>query len=141
MDLEKIRKELLEKREMIIEHLNNSSAEDLNNKDGVEDAADVVTSELNRETFYKLTHAERETLFLIDLALKKIESGTYGICEECGAEIGEKRLEAIPWVRLCIDCSQNEETMKMFSSNDEINYYNIIPNTTFENDEDRNPIE
>ncbi len=141
MDLEKIRKELLEKREAILEHLNNTSSEDINHKDGVEDAADVVASELNRETFYKLTQAERETLFLIDLALKKIESGTYGICEECGASIGEKRLEAIPWVRLCIECSQNEETMKMFSSSDDISYYNIIPNTTFENEEDRNIIE
>ncbi len=141
MDLEKIRKELLEKREAILQHLNDSSKEDINHKDGVEDAADVVTSELNRETFYKLTQAERETLFLIDLALKKIESGTYGICEECGAQIGEKRLEAIPWVRLCIECSQNEETMKMFSSSEDINYYNIIPNTTFENEEDRNIIE
>ncbi len=141
MDLEKIRKELLEKREAILEHLNNTSSEDINHKDGVEDAADVVASELNRETFYKLTQAERETLFLIDLALKKIESGTYGICEECGATIGEKRLEAIPWVRLCIECSQNEETMKMFSSSDDISYYNIIPNTTFENEEDRNIIE
>jgi len=141
MDLEKIRKELLEKREAILEHLNNTSSEDINHKDGVEDAADVVASELNRETFYKLTQAERETLFLIDLALKKIENGTYGICEECGASIGEKRLEAIPWVRLCIECSQNEETMKMFSSSDDISYYNIIPNTTFENEEDRNIIE
>ncbi len=130
MDLQKIREELLQKRSEIIESLSNNNSEDLNEKTGVDDAADIVASELSRETLYKLSQAERETLFLIDIALKKIENGTYGVCEECGAPIGEKRLQAIPWVRLCIECSQNEETIKSFSSrNEDISYYHIIPDT------------
>ncbi len=137
MEIEKVKEILLEKRASILESLENSSKEDLNKKDGVEDAADIVTAELNRETVYKLSQAEKETLFLIDIALKKIENGTYGICEECGVQIGEKRLEAIPWVRLCIDCSQNEETLKAFStSNEDLSYYHIIP-TTFEEEEEK----
>ena len=138
MDLNKIKEELLRKKTEILESLSKQSTDDLNEKSGVEDAADIVTTELTRETLYKLSQAERETLFLIDIALKKIENGTYGICEECGEPIGEKRLEAIPWVRLCIKCSQNEETIKSFSSrNDEVSYYHIIPDaTTFTEDED-----
>ncbi|ACO03228.1 MAG TPA: molecular chaperone DnaK [Persephonella sp.] len=139
MDLQKIREELLQKRSEIIESLSNNNSEDLNEKTGVDDAADIVASELSRETLYKLSQAERETLFLIDIALKKIENGTYGVCEECGAPIGEKRLQAIPWVRLCIECSQNEETIKSFSSrNEDISYYHIIPDTFQEEEENKN---
>ncbi|RMA97211.1 TraR/DksA family transcriptional regulator [Hydrogenothermus marinus] len=130
MDIEKVREELLKKRAEIIESLENNKKESQNEKSGVEDAADEVTAELSRETLYKLSQTEREKLFLIDIALKKIESGTYGICEECGNPIGEKRLEAIPWVRLCIDCSQNEEALRLSNGYEDINYYNILPDAS-----------
>ncbi len=45
----------------------------------------------------------------IDLALKKISMGEYGICEHCGDDISLKRLEAVPWARLCIDCAREFE--------------------------------
>ena len=48
-------------------------------------------------------------LSLIEDALKRIESRTYGKCEECGREIGRKRLFAIPWTRLCLECKLAEE--------------------------------
>jgi len=38
-----------------------------------------------------------------------IQNGTYGICEECGAEIGFKRLEARPVTTLCIECKTKQE--------------------------------
>ena len=37
-------------------------------------------------------------------AIDRIEDGTYGICRECGGEIAQKRLRAIPWAQLCIQC-------------------------------------
>lgn len=139
MDLEKIKQKLLEKRQQIIESLEEASKADINEKTGVEDSADTVTTELSRETHYRLTQADIETLYLIDLALRKIENGTYGICEECGAVIGEKRLEAIPWVRLCIDCSQNEEIVRIFQQrSEEESLYNIIPPTISEEEEAKN---
>lgn len=141
MDIQKIKEELLKKRAQIIESLENNKKESQNEKSGVEDSADEVTAELSRETFYKLSQTERETLFLIDIALKKIESGTYGICEECGAQIGEKRLEAIPWVRLCIECSQNEEALRLSTGYEDVNYYNIIPDaSTFIEEEDNKKV-
>lgn len=139
MDLEKIKQRLLEKRQQILESLEEASKADINEKTGVEDSADTVTSELSRETHYRLTQADLETLYLIDLALRKIDNGTYGICEECGAVIGEKRLEAIPWVRLCIDCSQNEEIVRIFQQrSEEESLYNIIPPTISEEEEAKN---
>jgi DnaK suppressor protein len=41
----------------------------------------------------------------VDRALQKLEDGTYGICDSCGAEIPPERLEARPWSVLCVDCS------------------------------------
>jgi RNA polymerase-binding transcription factor DksA len=46
-----------------------------------------------------------ETLQEVEHALEKFDSGTYGTCENCGAEIPEARLEAKPAARLCIDCA------------------------------------
>ncbi len=141
MDLEKIKKELLEKKAQIMESLENNIKESQNEKSDVEDTADEVTAELSRETLYKLSQTEREKLFLIEIALKKIESGTYGICEECGAQIGEKRLEALPWVRLCIECSEKDEAMRLSTGYEDINYYNILPDTsTFIEEEDNKNI-
>ena len=47
----------------------------------------------------------RETLLDINDALEKFDAGTYGTCENCGNQIGEARLEAMPMARLCITCA------------------------------------
>jgi DnaK suppressor protein len=41
----------------------------------------------------------------IDRGLKKIDTGTYGICDKCGDEIGDARLEALPAASLCVACA------------------------------------
>ena len=45
----------------------------------------------------------------IDLALIKMTVGEYGVCEVCGDDISPKRLEVIPWARLCVDCARDFE--------------------------------
>ncbi len=45
----------------------------------------------------------------IDAALAKIADGTFGECEECGCEIGERRLMAIPGVETCVQCAEELE--------------------------------
>ena len=54
---------------------------------------------------------EASQLGQIDLALKKIENGTYGICEDCGEEIPLVRLEALPFATQCIDCKRKAEDL------------------------------
>lgn len=48
----------------------------------------------------------------VEHALRKIASGEYGRCEECGEEIDPERLEAMPYVRLCISCQSRAETKR-----------------------------
>lgn len=52
---------------------------------------------------------ERKLIKKIDETIAKIEAGEYGYCENCGVEIGLKRLEARPTASLCIDCKTLEE--------------------------------
>jgi RNA polymerase-binding protein DksA len=64
---------------------------------------DTATATFDRELDEGLAEGAQQTLDEIDAALKRIDDGTYGICEVCGKPIGEERLRAIPWTRYCID--------------------------------------
>jgi DnaK suppressor protein len=61
------------------------------------------------EPFDRLDEVGRDQIEHIDLALRKMPLGNYGVCEGCGNQISFKRLEAIPWTRLCIDCAREFE--------------------------------
>jgi DnaK suppressor protein len=53
-----------------------------------------------------VVRALRSNLHDVDLALAKMDAGTYGTCERCGRAIAGERLDAIPWALLCIDCKK-----------------------------------
>jgi DnaK suppressor protein len=77
--------------------------------DGIQDLADKAASAYSKELNFSLSDAERETLVLVEDALKRIDNNTYGTCFNCGQTIGEKRLKAVPWTRYCIDCQEMQE--------------------------------
>ncbi len=64
---------------------------------------DTAGAAYDRELDHGLEEGAQQTIDEIDGALERIEAGTYGLCERCGEPIGENRLRAIPWTRLCID--------------------------------------
>jgi len=51
----------------------------------------------------------RTQLRKVELALKRISAGDFGICNACGDTIGLKRLQAIPWANNCIECQEQSE--------------------------------
>jgi DnaK suppressor protein len=59
-----------------------------------------------REMNMALRRRARRKVSSLQEALRRLEAGTYGICERCGKEISLQRLEALPEARLCIDCAQ-----------------------------------
>ena len=67
---------------------------------------------MEREKQYMFASREQNYLYHLDLALERIEKGEFGMCISCGKEIGADRLEAVPHVRLCIDCKSKEELTK-----------------------------
>ncbi len=64
---------------------------------------DTAGAMYDRELDEGLEEGAQQTLAEIDAALRRIDDGTYGICEVCGKPIAPERLAAIPWARLCID--------------------------------------
>jgi RNA polymerase-binding protein DksA len=71
--------------------------------------AETATATLGREIDYTLGENSGQVLAAIDSALKRIDEGTYGTCVSCGEQIRYERLEATPWVSLCIDCKRKAE--------------------------------
>ncbi len=71
--------------------------------------ADVATDTYDREFSLGLASNGREMLYGLDDALKRIEEGTLGICEECKAAIAKTRLKAVPWARYCVKCQEKKE--------------------------------
>jgi RNA polymerase-binding protein DksA len=72
----------------------------------IEDAASELEAQ---EHARALVRELEEQLSSLDLALKKVEQGTYGICERCGQPIDPARLEAVPETTLCLSCKQISE--------------------------------
>ena len=70
---------------------------------------DSATETHDRELDYGLEENADQVLAEIDAALKRIDAGTYGICEVCGQPIAPERLEARPWATLCIDDQRRRE--------------------------------
>lgn len=71
--------------------------------------ADVATDTYDREFSLGLASNERDLVYELDDALKKIEEGTFGICEECKTLVTKTRLKAVPYARLCVKCQERKE--------------------------------
>jgi DnaK suppressor protein len=54
----------------------------------------------------------------VETAMALLETGDYGICQECGEPINPKRLEAIPWTTLCVRCQENRDSVIETSEDD-----------------------
>ena len=73
------------------------------------DMGDQATAETDRNFILRLRDRERMLLKKIEETIERIDSTDFGICEECGNEIGTKRLEARPVTTYCIDCKTRQE--------------------------------
>ena len=78
--------------------------------------ADQGTDAMEREKAFHFASREGRFLYHLDQALRRIEDGTYGVCEECGTLIPEDRLEAVPHARLCINCKTTDDARKTRSA-------------------------
>src|SRR3954470_19056791 len=79
---------------------------------GVLDAAETSELDIQDEIEFALIQMKAETLNKIEEALRRLEEGTYGYCFECGEEISERRLRALPFAVRCKDCEEHRETQQ-----------------------------
>jgi len=76
------------------------------------DFTDQATFESDVDLTLHMKERENKLIFKIKEALDRIENGTYGICETCGEEITETRLNARPVTTVCITCKKNQENQE-----------------------------
>ncbi|WP_327307178.1 TraR/DksA C4-type zinc finger protein [Streptomyces sp. NBC_01298] len=74
-----------------------------------DDQADTGTKNITRESELALAANANSMLEQTERALERLESGTYGLCENCGQPIGKARMQAFPRATLCVDCKQKQE--------------------------------
>lgn len=74
------------------------------------DAVESSEADIQEDIEFALIQMKAETLSKVDDALARLEAGSYGYCYECGEEIAEKRLRALPFAVRCKDCEEARET-------------------------------
>ncbi len=107
---DKFRKRLVAKQDELLHDLTrNREVTDESVDEQAQDMVDRATSAYTREFAFSLSEADRRTLLLIDQALLRLEQGTYGTCVHCQGPVQEKRLEAVPWARHCLECQELQD--------------------------------
>ncbi len=71
--------------------------------------ADMSSDTYERELAMNIASTEQAVLYQIDEALKRMDEGTYGVCQSCSRPITLSRLKAVPYTSLCIDCQRDKE--------------------------------
>ena len=113
--LASFKKRLLEKHAQLADGVGRSAhyGKDQDD-DAIKDLGDQANTAYTREFFFELGNGDRRLLRDVVSALQRIDDGNFGACERCGETIAEKRLEALPFARHCIDCQrvvEEEERM------------------------------
>jgi DnaK suppressor protein len=114
---EVLQRMLLSKRQEIMReiegNLGQSLTEDQQRRlESARDVGDQALMDLDRELGISLMEMRNRKRQAIDEALTRLSEGTYGICAECGIEVSEKRLEAVPFAKLCVQCQSRQELLE-----------------------------
>lgn len=114
---EVLQRMLLGKRQEIMReiegNLGQSLTEDQQRRlESARDVGDQALMDLDRELGISLMEMRNRRRQAIDEALMRLNEGTYGICAECGIEVSEKRLEAVPFAKLCVQCQSRQELLE-----------------------------
>jgi DnaK suppressor protein len=108
--LKEMKQMLLKMREELLEDVTRAVKEESNHlRFDVGDFYDHASEDRQRELALTLSNRERDKLMLIEQALKRVEEGTYGICEVTGEKIGEERLRVLPFTMLSVEAQEEIE--------------------------------
>ena len=106
--LEERRREIMEQVQEKIRDVRSEGANNPNQ--GVLDAVESSEADIQDDIEFALIQMKSETLNKIEEALHRLEDGTFGYCFECGEEISERRLRALPFAVRCKDCEEARES-------------------------------
>jgi len=108
---------LIKKREEIVKEAKSEISKYIKGEtrqlvDTALDDGDWSVVDLSEDISLQKLSSHRETLLKIDEALRKLQEGTYGKCEDCGEEISEERLKVLPFAIYCRDCQEKIEFLE-----------------------------
>jgi DnaK suppressor protein len=114
---EYLRQILLKKRTEVVKGIEDQLGRKLSvtpgqTVDSAMDSADLSSQDMDQGVDYSLMEMRYEQYKDIADAFRRLENGTYGLCEECGQEIALKRLEVNPLARYCVACKTQLEEMQ-----------------------------
>jgi DnaK suppressor protein len=104
------RKRLLAKQEELLRLVSKSEQDGRHvDEEITQDIADKAANSYTKEFLFHQSDDNRQILQLVNEALDRIKSGEFGVCVACQEEVQQKRLEAVPWARHCIECQEKQE--------------------------------
>ena len=119
--LERYREQLLDLGRRLRDHLTSLSQQALRPAGGEASGnqsntpfhlADLAGDQFEHEMALGMLENKAESLEEIGAAVRRIDEGTYGLCEECGQPIASKRLDVLPYTRYCISCAEEVQVKK-----------------------------
>jgi DnaK suppressor protein len=112
-----LRAMLLERRQALTREIDeliarHRSDQILQREQSVADTGDMSLQDSTGEQQISILEARNRMRNQIDEALRRLNEGTYGICEDCGRQVGPERLRAVPFARRCVECQQKAEVIE-----------------------------
>ncbi len=110
MTLDEFRKAIEKREQFLLTDMdkNRSEARDLTDQGATEPMERMVNLE-GRDSLLQLNDSDFHELTLVRAALERLDDGTFGKCIDCGKQIPQGRLEAIPWTEYCLDDQEKHE--------------------------------
>lgn len=114
---EELRAMLLGKRSAVQQQINELLAQyrehyTTTHNNSVLDLEDMSLRDSTAEQQLSLLESRNRTRVMLDTALRRLDEGEYGLCEDCGAEIGAGRLKALPFAKRCVLCQHQAEVLE-----------------------------
>jgi DnaK suppressor protein len=108
-NLLKFKTQLEEMKEVINADAERTLSEMTTQNVNIPDPNDRATIESDRNFELRIRDRERKLMNKVEKALARIDDGSFGTCDDCGEDIADKRLEARPVAKFCIDCKTKQE--------------------------------
>jgi DnaK suppressor protein len=100
----------LKKQQMLEAYNKNKTYGKEADREATQDIADKAANSYTKEFLFSLSNTERDLLQQVDEAIVRLEGRRFGVCASCEEEMNLKRLEAVPWARLCLSCQEKQES-------------------------------
>lgn len=109
-ELATIERRLLARRQELLEHVNTVSMGPLGGESAEPgDVGDWASASFEMDVTASILESETRELQALDDALRRIQEGSYGICQQCGCRIPAARLKAVPQAISCLECKMTLE--------------------------------